>query len=698
MGAVVDPQPPSTCAMRFRNHVGMSRHRFDLVSPLIVAVLLATTGRAALAECPTQRVGQWGGASKTLAAQGDFAYVGIGAKLVVLDISNPQEPTPVGSLLLNGVARDIAVSGQHAYVCTDGISLEIIDISNPAEPTRVGQYVTVYPSIRVVVEGQYAYVLADNNIQFGVVDVSDPATPVLVGDFDVYCPVDQAMTGNYAYVCRDGCLGGTVLLDISNPEEPALVSTIGSLGNTKRMLASEDRLYTLEASGASFRIYDISDPASPILLGHESIASATALDVVGNLAFLASNSGLFILDVSNPADPEIVGQSDGPHYSTDVVVHGDRALVTHKAGAVQLIDVSDPQSPQLQGSYRESGPLWSVAISGTHAYLGGDVQAPALQVLDLTEPTTPTLSGESMETINLGYALTIRDGIAYLASPYDGLLIYDIADPGLPTLLGVFNAVPTVSKVAVDNSTTYLLSGGGFHVVDVSNPSMPELLGQLYGWYLESAEAVAVHGNAAYVMVPYEYSLVIDVSDPSLPVIAGVFPDSYTANDVEVSEGLAFLLGYGLGLTAYDVADPLTPIKITTQSGPYGSQVTVQGSLAYTLGSGAIVDVSDPAVPTTVGSLIGAGYPAEVDILGSYAYVASYDAGLNIFRTCIPADANCDGRIDGLDVAAFAQALLGPGAYQSAHPFCNMGNTDVNQDGDVSEADIAPFVEHILSD
>ncbi len=697
MGTVADRELPFSCATGCGSRLVTCRPHFDFVLVLIGALLTATTGRTALAACSTERVGQWGGASKTLAVQGDFAYVGIGAKLVVVDLSDPQEPTLVGSLLLNGVAQDIAVSVQHVYVCTDGLSMEIIDIFNPSQPTRVGEYVTVLAPARVVLQGQYAFVLSDN-IGLQVVDVSTPQAPVLAGQFNMCCPTEMAIAGSYAYVRSDF---QTILLDISEPTAPALVSTV-NLGGAMRMAAAGNLLYVLTDSGAGFRVYGISNPASPIFLGYELVPSPQALVVVGNVVYLATYSGLVVLDVSDPANPEIVGESNGPEGLTDVALHEAQVVVTQQSGAVQVVDVSDPVSPQLEGQFRENARPRTVAISGTHAYLAGSVCAPALQVLDIAEPTVPTLAGESLEMSEWGgNDLTIRDSIAYLAVPDDALLIYDISAAGLPTLLADFDAVLNVSNVAVEDTTAYILNGG-FQVVDVTDPSAPSLLGQLYHGLLNSAEGVASHENGAYVIVPFGVSSVIDVSKPSSPQIVGPFPVSNYAVDIEVSAARAYVLDLDFGLLVYELNNPTSPFLLTMPTGPFDWNsewnVTIHGSFAYLAGGGlTLVDVSDPAAPIVIDQLYAPGFGTDADVLGSYAYVASNDSGLNIFRTCIPADANCDGRMDGLDVTAFSQAVLDPDAYQSTHPFCNFSNADVNQDDEVNEADIAPFVERILA-
>ena len=62
-------------------------------------------------------VGQIGGATSAVAVEGRYAYVGVGPRLVILDMADPARPTAVGqSAVLPGVIRGVAVAGSYAYV------------------------------------------------------------------------------------------------------------------------------------------------------------------------------------------------------------------------------------------------------------------------------------------------------------------------------------------------------------------------------------------------------------------------------------------------------------------------------------------------------------------------------------------------------------------------------------------------------
>jgi len=52
-----------------------------------------------------------------MAVSGNYAYVAAGVGgLLVIDVSNPAKPKPVGGYDTSGSARGVAVSGNYAYV------------------------------------------------------------------------------------------------------------------------------------------------------------------------------------------------------------------------------------------------------------------------------------------------------------------------------------------------------------------------------------------------------------------------------------------------------------------------------------------------------------------------------------------------------------------------------------------------------
>ena len=62
-------------------------------------------------------VGQIGGATKAVAVQEEYAYVGEGPRLTVLDLTDPAAPAVLGKTPpLPGEVREVAVVGNYGYI------------------------------------------------------------------------------------------------------------------------------------------------------------------------------------------------------------------------------------------------------------------------------------------------------------------------------------------------------------------------------------------------------------------------------------------------------------------------------------------------------------------------------------------------------------------------------------------------------
>ena len=94
-----------------------------------------------------------------MAVQGRYAYVGVGPRLVVVDVGDPTRPVAVGGTgLLPDAVMGVAVSGAYAYVADGSGGLRVVDVSDPASPREVGSYGTPLYAYGVAVSGAYAYV------------------------------------------------------------------------------------------------------------------------------------------------------------------------------------------------------------------------------------------------------------------------------------------------------------------------------------------------------------------------------------------------------------------------------------------------------------------------------------------------------------------------------------------------------------
>ncbi len=92
---------------------------------------------------------------------GNFAYLGSGGHLEVVDVSQPDRPVTVGRVALqSSETRMVRVVDNTAYVAAWDGGLQVVDVTNPAVPQLLGSFDTVGVAIGVDVAGNLAYVAA----------------------------------------------------------------------------------------------------------------------------------------------------------------------------------------------------------------------------------------------------------------------------------------------------------------------------------------------------------------------------------------------------------------------------------------------------------------------------------------------------------------------------------------------------------
>jgi hypothetical protein len=191
-------------------------------------------------------------------------------------------------------------------------------------------------------------------------------------------------------------------------------------------------------------------------------------------------------------------------------------------------------------------------------------------------------------------------GLLYVSS-VSGVSIYDISAPQAPVRVGRLD-LPNAQNEDVDAGSGILLVSddpyggrGILHVVDVSDPAAPRVIGRYDTWArglfdnfgdvrglpkrrgightatcLHDCRWAWLAGSAAGIEV-------VDLRDPANPRFAGRFRARAAAgiegtHDVQVDgEGLAWVTG-GRGTAAYDVTDPVNPVRVhrTSRAGMRG--------------------------------------------------------------------------------------------------------------------------------
>jgi len=607
-------------------------------------VLLLLTQPSSEAETaqPTswQVVGQIGGPTQAVAVQGDYAYVGIGLRLVVLDVTNPVTPTEIGSTVpFPHFVEDIAVSGTRAYVAAGGAGLHVVDVSDPANPTELGAWDSPGYAEGVAVADDTVY-LADGPYGLRVVDVSDPAHPVPVGAaYDMNYAFEVAVSSHYAYIAAAGA--GLLIADVSDPVHPVEVGALDTPGYAYGVAGDrKGHPYVYVADGwEGVRLVDVSNPSAPIAVStYKTPGWAFGVAVSGTQAYVADAfMGLRVLDVSDPAHPTEVGgyALEGGHAGRVAVASGIAFIADHNLG-LRLLDITDPRTPSEIGSYYPMGYATAVATAGSYSYVAAGING--LRIVDVSSPAQPRQVGMceiGTAGDRFSAAVAVSDHYAYVGTWWQ-LHVVDVSEPTQPVVVGRVRTTLTgeINEMEVRGGIVYTVKGGGLELFDVSDPAQPALVGSVK---LGAAGGVVVSDSLAYVADELAGLEIVDVSDPHAPTLVGSLAIG-SAFDVAVAGSLACLVHDG-GLSIIDVSDPLQPVELSfVETSPDARAVVISGGTAFVADGGqglSVVDISDPHRPRLAAVVNTSGFVEELDVADGRIYLADATGGLAVVASVL---------------------------------------------------------------
>ena len=585
---------------------------------LLCIVALLSCALPIHADVPISFVSQWGGCCQGVAVSGNRAYLAVGPRLFVLDISYPSSPAELGrSDLLQADIYDLAVSGNYAYLNMGSLGMVVMDVSSPSHPTYVTTYSAGEYIYHLTVSGNYAYLACDNTGTL-IIDISDPAHPAHRGTFHRNDNAwDVAVSGHYLYVST---WTGLDIADISSPSSPTYVGSCPTEKYGMAISVTGNHVCMSDYSN-KLNVIDVSNPSSPVRVG--TWAAGHPINTVessGNFAYVSTVEGLDILDLSSPANPVLAGRYSGATSVYHLVPAGQYVYASDHYDGLRVINISNPSSPSLTGRFDLTGEVYSLDVAGNYAYLCTN----AFRTLDISNPAIPTQVGV-LTGIAGYYGQALSGNYAYVHS-WNKLSVINISNPAAPAIAGSFTLSGGISSegdMALSGSLVCECHNQALYVIDASNLSSIRYLGNCALPY--SAVKLVVSGNYVYAVCWAQGLQVVDISDPTHPQVVGSHATNASAQGIAVSGNYAFVVTVYGDLEVFDISNPPSPTPVSTLDIFYNpTAIAIQGRYAYitdSLYGLMILDVSNPLAPVSAGAHSVIGGATNVTVSGSYAYV-----------------------------------------------------------------------------
>ncbi len=319
---------------------------------------------------------------------------------------------------------------------------------------------------------------------------------------------------------------------------------------------------------------------------------AVDVKVAGQYAYIATRSGLSVIDVSDPARPLRVGGHTIGGAAENVAVSGNYAYVADFFAGLVVIDVSNPTNCVRVGGLPTLGWSSGVAVAGNYAYVADGFAY--LQVIDVSNPTNCVRVG-SFATFESAVRVAVAGHLAYVADGGGGMEIVDVSDPTNCQSVGTYSGSGDSSRSVVISGNYACMVGGRedsaslLEVIDVSDPGNPWRVSR---WTIPGTHGagrdVAVSGNMVYVTGDWNGGLhVLDISNPSQPVLVGSHDTAGYPVGMAVADNRIYMAGLDAGLL---VLPTLPNVQFTVR-------VDAQPGVPFTLEAATHLNAPIPWTP-----------------------------------------------------------------------------------------------------
>ena len=453
----------------------------------------------------------------------------------------------------NGICNSVDVSGQTVFMA-NGSSVQIYSISVITSPVKLGE--VLFPGVvkKIKYFSNHLYVVT--TIGFYIVDLNSGAN-----------------------------------LQIVYKEEPFQGALSLTLENGKAFVAYASRI----------KIYDITDPANPAVLGTYDVTDMNELAVTDTLLCYVYSGNMEILNISEPDSIKLINTVDTLDYVYAVALNYPYAYLADKGG-IRVLDISDPAHPvqsdlltldnqYARGVYYDfaTSRLFCTDYSSTYLYDASAGDHPVF----ISKYST----GSSKD-------VTYLNNYAFISSYQYGMQIVDYTNSSNPLQITRIEGENNITDIRVKDSILYAATELKLKLIDISDPSDPDTINTVdypaYKFWLRNNELFAstINGFRIYDINSAESPvMVLNYTDPSILSLSNYYVD----------DTLVYLTSYGSGMDVIDIANYGSPMKIGSINHAISPKDIFKiGNTVYLTDNNnkiRTVDVSDPEHPVETDSM-----------------------------------------------------------------------------------------------
>lgn len=268
--------------------------------------------------------------------------------------------------------------------------------------------------------------------------------------------------------------------------------------------------------------------------------------VADGYAYVTNNDGVVIFDVHRHERPRKIGKiSTGVTFGIDV--ENGRAYISGKNGLV-IADVNDPENPKKLKEYAMGKEIRGIKVAEPYVYIASNE---GLEILDVSIPGKVTLTAHIGN--NGVWNVAVCDGIAYLASPINGVEVIDVIDPASPQKITTVAGTKGAWDVHIHEELLYVgCHGAGIKILTLSDRKSPRIVGSFRDD--DGGEAQGVWGDGQHLYVADNFGIeVLDVRNPTNPQEVYEYDNVRGAHDIFMDENYVYVAEAKKGLIIFEV-------------------------------------------------------------------------------------------------------------------------------------------------
>ena len=272
-------------------------------------------------------------------------------------------------------------------------------------------------------------------------------------------PHDIAISGNHAFVVNYST--NTLQSFSIATGKPVSVGSVAALTNPSGVAISENAKYAYVVGGANtFRVFDITNPQQPYLLSSASTGGfEDSIVVTAGLAYVSSQgadqirtynigdpSGVYLFSsIATGVDPDFMLLENGYLYvccegSSEIKVYDAKGLILSLVSTIATS--TSPRSIAIDGGYAY------VVCSGTNL----------MQVFDVSNPLSVPPAVGSVSCAIAPISVSVYDGYAYVVTRNNSQLqVFDVSNPAAPSLVGLIVIATGPQACVFDRGFLYVV-------------------------------------------------------------------------------------------------------------------------------------------------------------------------------------------------------------------------------------------------